>query len=197
MRARSPGSFSMPGSCALFQNVTHPLQFSDTNLLFPFSSVAPPLQNWVTQTVWNFSVCSKSFSSVTGEVNLTKGAGATGIIQMVSSNASLSYEEIIAATNPQQPLFFQLYKHASDATAEKRVREVERLGYRSIWLTVDAVVPGNREKDIKSPWILEDMERGTALYYGAQEVVGGNTNIFGTAGALIANDDRDMTWEKV
>ncbi|KAF9455693.1 FMN-dependent dehydrogenase-domain-containing protein [Collybia nuda] len=131
-----------------------------------------------------------------GEVNLTKGAGTTGIIQMVSSNASLSYEEIMAATNPQQPLFFQLYKHSDDAIAEQRVREVERLGYKSIWLTVDAIVPGNREKDIKSPWILEDIERGTTVYEGSLEAVGGDGNVFGTAGALIANDDRDMTWEK-
>jgi L-lactate dehydrogenase (cytochrome) len=115
---------------------------------------------------------------------------------MVSSNASLSYEEIAAAAGPRQPLFFQLYKHANDSIAEQRVREVERLGYKSIWLTVDAIVPGNREKDLKSPWVLEDMERGRALYEGAQEATG-SEDVFATAGASIANADRDMTWKKV
>lgn len=116
---------------------------------------------------------------------------------MVSSNASMSYAEIAAAAGPSQTLFFQLYKHADDATAEKRVREVEKLGYKSIWLTVDAIVPGNRERDIRSPSELEDMETGVTKVYeeGAADAEEGD--MFGTAGALIAHDDRDMTWEKV
>lgn len=133
-----------------------------------------------------------------GEVNITKGAGVASIIQMVSSNASLSYEEIIAAAVPSQRLFFQLYKHAKNLTAEKRVREAERLGYKAIFLTVDAIVPGNRERDIRSPWELEDMERGKPEVHGdlADEVLSvQDANTLGTAGALIVNDDRDMTWE--
>ena len=132
-----------------------------------------------------------------GEVNLTKGAAQSGIIQIVSSNASLSYSDIIEATAPSQVIFFQLYKHANDAIAEQRVREVERLGYKAIFLTVDAIVAGNRERDIRNPWELEDEERGTPQYWSetgpTEEVVDG----MGTAGALIANDDRNMTWEKV
>ena len=61
----------------------------------------------------------------TGEANITRGAGRTGIIQMVSSNASLSYAQIAEARiSPSQPLFFQLYKHRDDKIAEQRVREV-------------------------------------------------------------------------
>ncbi|KAK7064116.1 FMN-dependent dehydrogenase-domain-containing protein [Favolaschia claudopus] len=131
-----------------------------------------------------------------GEINISKGAAATGIIQMVSSNASASYAEIIQAVPSSQPLFFQLYKHAEDSIAEKRVREVERLGYKAIFLTVDAVVPGHREKDIKSPWVTEDLERGTPTVYVEGEGAGQADNAFGTAGALVVNDDRDMTWEK-
>ncbi|KAG6842547.1 hypothetical protein C0991_000073 [Blastosporella zonata] len=132
-----------------------------------------------------------------GEINLTRGAARTNIIQMVSSNASLSYEEIMAAAAPSQPLFFQLYKHANDSIAEKRVRNVEKLGYKSIWLTVDALVPGNREKDIRAPWILDELESTKPEYHAdAEEHAEGGDAGFGTAGALIANDDRDMTWEK-
>lgn len=116
---------------------------------------------------------------------------------MVSSNASLSYAEIIASAAPSQPLFFQLYKHANDAIAEQRVREVERLGYKAIWLTVDAIVAGNRERDIRSPWELEDMERGKPEVYDEEVQTGGDANSLGTAGALIANVDRDMSWNRV
>ncbi|KAK7465686.1 hypothetical protein VKT23_005658 [Stygiomarasmius scandens] len=130
-----------------------------------------------------------------GEANITRGAAKSKIIQMVSSNASLSYEEIAKAASPSQTLFFQLYKHQDDAIAEKRVRDVEKLGYKAIWLTVDAIVPGNRERDIKSPWVLEEQD-GPPKYYTEGEGSADQTNIFGTAGALIVNDDRDMTWER-
>ncbi|KAJ7181797.1 FMN-dependent dehydrogenase-domain-containing protein [Mycena crocata] len=131
-----------------------------------------------------------------GEGNIARGAGATTIIQMVSSNASMSPAEIIAAAGPSQPLFFQLYKNANDAVAEKRVREIERLGYKAIFLTVDAVVPGNREKDIKSPWAMEDLELGSPKFHTDGDGAEDGDTVFGTAGALIVNDDRDMTWEK-
>ncbi|KAF7307037.1 hypothetical protein MIND_00496800 [Mycena indigotica] len=130
-----------------------------------------------------------------GEINITRGAARTSIIQMVSSNASMSFSEIMGAASPTQPLFFQLYKHSNTAIAEERVREVERLGYKAIFLTVDAVVAGNREKDIRSPWALEDLERGSPKVHIDGED-GLEDSGLGTAGALIANDDREMTWEK-
>ncbi|KAF8203685.1 FMN-dependent dehydrogenase-domain-containing protein [Pholiota molesta] len=132
-----------------------------------------------------------------GEANITRGAFKGGIIQMVSSNASLSPKGIMEAADQSQTLFFQLYKHRDDDTAEKRVRDIEQLGYKAIFLTVDAVVPGNRERDIRSPWVLEEQENGPVYHQpSTAEMPQGEVNIFGTAGALIANDDRDMTWEK-
>jgi L-lactate dehydrogenase (cytochrome) len=87
------------------------------------------------------------------------------------------------------------------------VKEVVKLGYKAICLTVDAIVPGNREKDIRAPWVLDKMEN----LDGGHGVQGGDVvrqpedaeveekeiNIMGTAGALISNDDRDMTWSEV
>ncbi|KAJ7264875.1 FMN-dependent dehydrogenase-domain-containing protein [Mycena haematopus] len=129
-----------------------------------------------------------------GEVNISKGAATTGIIQLVSSNASMSYAEIIQAVSPSQPLFFQLYKYRDDAVAAKRVREVERLGYKAIFLTVDALVLGNREKDMKSPWVMEDLERGYPKVHVEDTDEAAAT--FGTSGALSVHADLDMTWEK-
>ena len=97
-----------------------------------------------------------------GEANITRGCGKTNTIQMVSSNASLSYAEIAAArVSSDQPLFFQLYKHKyrDDDRAAERVREVVRLGYKVIWLTVDAPFLGDRERDMRAGWRAENMER--------------------------------------
>ena len=119
---------------------------------------------------------------------------------MVSTNASLSPAQIAAArVSPDQTLFFQLYKNREDKLALELIRDVEALGYSAIFLTVDAVVPGSRERDIKAPWVLEDQERETqeeplAADDRQGEVVG---DTLGTAGALITECDADMTWEKV
>lgn len=143
-----------------------------------------------------------------GEVNLTRGAYRTGIIQCVSSNASLSYAAIATARpDPKQVLWFQLYKNTDTAKAEERVREVIKLGYKAICLTVDAIVYGNRERDVRVPWVLEDMEKAGSVN---DRVEGGDVvrqpddqeeveevNLSGTAGALVGNDDRDLSWEVV
>ncbi len=123
---------------------------------------------------------------------------------MVSSNASLSFAQIAEArVTPDQPLFFQLYKHRDDKIAEQRVREVISLGYSAIFLTVDAICAGNRERDIRAPFELEQQEREahkpdqpTDAPAKPEQEDGENVNLLGTAGALIANDDLDMTWEK-
>ncbi|KAF8844046.1 hypothetical protein BDN67DRAFT_963536 [Paxillus ammoniavirescens] len=131
-----------------------------------------------------------------GEINLTRGAHKTGIIQMVSTNSSLSYGQIASARgSPDQPIFFQLYKHKNDETAAKRIREVEALGYKAIFLTVDALVPSNRELDTRAPHYLEDFEKGLNPQHNSQTKEG-ETEILGTAGGLIINNDVDMTWER-
>ncbi|THH26596.1 hypothetical protein EUX98_g7598 [Antrodiella citrinella] len=140
-----------------------------------------------------------------GEANITKGAGFSNLIQMVSSNASLSYAQIAEARlNPSQPLFFQLYKHKDDKVAEARVREIEQLGYKAIFLTADAIVPGNRERDVRAGWDLdkvEDIAEGKSkadLPRKRDDMaeLESSIDIKGTAGALIANDDINMTWKK-
>ena len=120
---------------------------------------------------------------------------------MVSSNASLSPAEIAAARlSPAQPLFFQLYKPRDPARAAARVREVAALGYRAIFLTVDAPVSANRERDIRAPAVLEAQERAAAgpdALRDPSDAEADAPDHFGTAGALLANDDLDMTWKEV
>ncbi|GJE85999.1 FMN-dependent alpha-hydroxy acid dehydrogenase family protein [Phanerochaete sordida] len=142
-----------------------------------------------------------------GEANITRGAGQTGLIQMVSSNASLSFAEIAAArVTPDQVLVFQLYKHKDNDVALKRIREVEQLGYKAIFLTVDAPFPGNRERDARSAWELEEIElaaeqgeeKSTAelpLTKKKLEDVEEDVDTGGTASSYLANDDVDMTWD--
>lgn len=82
-----------------------------------------------------------------GEVNITKASAKEGIIQGISNNASCSIEEIMEAREPGQPLFFQLYMNRSREASESLLRKVEKAGFNAIFLTVDAAVPGKRERD--------------------------------------------------
>lgn len=139
-----------------------------------------------------------------GEMNITTGvytSPKSHLIQMVSSNASFPFYEIAKAAHPGQTLFFQLYKPHDNILAEQRVRAVEEAGYKAIFLTVDAVIAGRRERDIRSPWVLEDEERGFSPVHSEEKEAGSASgvelNSLGTAGALIANNDKNMTWEKV
>jgi len=133
-----------------------------------------------------------------GEINITKGAGRTGIIQMVSTNASFSPSEIAAARiSPTQPLFFQLYKKRDDSEAAKLVKEVEALGYNAIFLTVDAIIAGRRDRDIKAPFVLEDQEKEMIkLRPSVEDPQEEGGDMLGTSGSLVAANDVDMTWEK-
>ena len=143
----------------------------------------------------------------TGEANITVGAGRSGIIQMVSSNASLSYEEIAnSRVHPDQVLFFQLYKNRDNVKAVERIREAERLGFKAIFLTVDAPFIGNRERDVRAAWELEDINAIEMQDKGdvpltkqhvesTEDEIEGDLN--GTVGLTLANDDVDMTWEEV
>ncbi|KAF8528928.1 FMN-dependent dehydrogenase-domain-containing protein [Hysterangium stoloniferum] len=139
-----------------------------------------------------------------GEVNITRACGRAGIIQMVSSNSSCSFAELAEArVHPNQTLFFQLYKNKNDETAQLRVEHVDRLGFKAIFLTVDAVVMSNRERDIKTNIVREEADSQIQQEPSPTEKVleAGDDDeekfdVRGTAGELIANDDRDMTWEK-
>lgn len=132
-----------------------------------------------------------------GEANLTRGAYKSGILQMVSSNSSLSYTQVAGARgSSEQPLFFQLYKHKNDNIAARCIREVEELGYKAIFLTVDALVPSNRELDTRAPHYLEEYENQGKIIHGKSTYKSGDVSILGTAGGLIVNNDLDMTWEK-
>ncbi|KAJ3710912.1 FMN-dependent dehydrogenase-domain-containing protein [Lentinula guzmanii] len=123
---------------------------------------------------------SGAAQAILGELNITRACGKANIIQMVCTTDS-------AAALPSQPLFFQLYKVTDTAASTKVVQEAEQLGYKAIALTVDAVVVGNRERDVKSLWVLEQQEGKNSGYdksFGSSAV--NRRNAF----------DSDLSWKE-
>ncbi|PCH33523.1 hypothetical protein WOLCODRAFT_141673 [Wolfiporia cocos MD-104 SS10] len=143
-----------------------------------------------------------------GELNITRGAGRMGIIQMVSHYASVSREELVAARVPGQPMFFQLYPDRDRSITQQVVRDVDAMGFNAIFLTVDAPVNSNRERDLRAPFELEEQERLAEEAARGNEsdemperpedadnkLVEGELKLVGTSGGLRTTADLDMSW---
>ncbi|KZZ88270.1 Aldolase-type TIM barrel [Ascosphaera apis ARSEF 7405] len=85
-----------------------------------------------------------------GEVCLTKAAGKHGIIQMIPTLASCSFDEIIDAASNDQIQWLQLYVNKNRDVTKKIVQHAEKRGCKGLFITVDAPQLGRREKDMRS-----------------------------------------------
>ncbi|PYI34762.1 hypothetical protein BP00DRAFT_363932, partial [Aspergillus indologenus CBS 114.80] len=82
------------------------------------------------------------------ECALARAAGHEGVAQVLANGASMPIERVRAArTNPQQPLFAQLYVNKDIQKSVETVRRAVEAGACGIWLTVDSPVVGKREMD--------------------------------------------------
>ncbi len=92
-----------------------------------------------------------------GEKGIAKGCRKMGIPQCVSTNASFPISEIFESVSNEgaygnfgsgtTPFFFQLYVDKQRDKSAKLLKDVENLGVKAIFVTVDAPVPGKREAD--------------------------------------------------
>lgn len=85
-----------------------------------------------------------------GEVILTKGAHSHGVIQMIPTLASCSFDEICDARQGSQVQWLQLYVNKDREITRKIVQHAETRGCRGLFITVDAPQLGRREKDMRS-----------------------------------------------
>ncbi|KAL5398386.1 hypothetical protein PMIN03_007677 [Paraphaeosphaeria minitans] len=85
-----------------------------------------------------------------GEVNLTKAAGTSGIVQAISANASCGLEEMFNARVEGQPLVFQIYLNKDRSASSALIKRVTQLGASAIILTVDVCWQSKRTLDVRA-----------------------------------------------
>ncbi|RUP49170.1 FMN-dependent dehydrogenase-domain-containing protein, partial [Jimgerdemannia flammicorona] len=73
-----------------------------------------------------------------GEVVLTRASHSEGIIQMIPTLASCSFNEMINNRGRGQAQWFQLYVNKDRKVTEKLVRNAEEKGVKALFITVDA-----------------------------------------------------------
>ncbi|KAA1470386.1 glyoxylate dehydrogenase [Dentipellis sp. KUC8613] len=91
-----------------------------------------------------------------GELNLTRAAGKHGVIQMIATLASCSFDEIMDAAAPNQPFFLQLYVNGDREITRRYVQHAEKRGVKALFITVDAPQLGRREKDMRMKFVGDD-----------------------------------------
>lgn len=84
-----------------------------------------------------------------GELNIVRGVAEHDVVQVVSSGASASIDEIFGAKQPDQTLFWQLYLPGDREAGAKKIKHAVELGARAIFVTADVPVLGKRERDLK------------------------------------------------
>lgn len=86
-----------------------------------------------------------------GEKDIARGCSKSGIPQCISTNASFDLEDIVAAASPDHPFYFQLYVSQDRARTQHLLSRAKAAGIETIFLSVDAPVPGKREADERVP----------------------------------------------
>ncbi|TFY80695.1 hypothetical protein EWM64_g3318 [Hericium alpestre] len=91
-----------------------------------------------------------------GELNLTRAAAKHGIIQMIPTLASCSFDEIVNEAAPHQTQLLQLYVNKDRELTRRIVQHAEKRGIKGLFITVDAPQLGRREKDMRMKFEAED-----------------------------------------
>jgi 4-hydroxymandelate oxidase len=84
-----------------------------------------------------------------GELAVARATSARGMLQVVSTAATHSLEEVAAAV-PQGQRWFQLYCYKDRGVTRALVDRATAAGYRALCLTVDAPFVGRRERDMRN-----------------------------------------------
>jgi L-lactate oxidase len=91
------------------------------------------------------AMAGHGMAHVTAEIGSAKGTGQAGALYTAASLSTKTMEEIAAASSG--PKWFQIYLPADRGQAREILDRAKAAGYRAIILTIDTVVPSNRETD--------------------------------------------------
>ncbi|CUS11748.1 unnamed protein product [Tuber aestivum] len=125
-----------------------------------------------------------------GEVVLTRAAGGHGVIQMIPTLASCSFDEIVDARRGDQVLWLQLYVNKDREITKRIVQHAEKRGCKGLFITVDAPQLGRREKDIRTKF---DGAASDVLRYNPSAI----DRSQGAARAISAFIDPSLSWKDI
>lgn len=128
-----------------------------------------------------------------GEAGIARAAGKFGALQIISNNASMTPEQIVADAAPGQMFGWQLYVQNDRKKSEAMLERINKLSDRikCVILTLDAPVPGKRELDEKQSFINTAPVAAAAKASDEPSRPGGG----GVGQQLFFGTAADLTWK--
>ena len=129
-----------------------------------------------------------------GEVGIAKACSRFGTMQLISNNASMTPEQIVADAPEGQIFGWQIYVQLNRKKSEDMLARINRLSHRIklICLTLDAPVPGKREHDERQQNVASNLPVSSALKASSD-----STPMKGGVGrTLFQGTSPKLTWAK-
>ena len=82
-----------------------------------------------------------------GDRAVARAAGAAGAAFVMSVASATALEDVVATA--AGPAWFQLYPDGDEETNEELLRRADAAGFGALFVTMDAPVQGNRERDLR------------------------------------------------
>lgn len=130
-----------------------------------------------------------------GELATARAAGAAGTVMVLSTLATQSVEDVVAAATG--PVWFQLYVYKDRAVTEALVRRAEAAGCRALVLTVDSPLLGRRERDVRNRFHLPAHLTAKNLLPAGMGALGPDRHDSGLAAYFHTLLDPGLGWKDV
>jgi len=129
----------------------------------------------------------------TGEAGIAKACSKFGALQIISNNASMTPEQIVADAVPGQVFGWQIYVQIDRKKSEDMLVRINKLSdkIKFVCLTLDAPVPGKREHDERSQHIAANLPITSAVQSASDEKSTGG----GIGQQLFFGTSPSLTWK--
>ncbi|KAH9888256.1 FMN-dependent dehydrogenase-domain-containing protein [Xylariomycetidae sp. FL2044] len=132
-----------------------------------------------------------------GEAGIARACARFGAAQIVSNNASMTPEQVVAGARPGQVFGWQLYVQNDRAKSEAMLARINALpdAFKFVVLTLDAPVPGKRELDERQS-LKHAVKVVAGVNEGAEkEEPAGRPGGGGVGQQLFFGTAADLTWK--
>jgi L-lactate dehydrogenase (cytochrome) len=136
-----------------------------------------------------------------GERGIAQACSKFGALQIISNNSSMTPEQVVAGSGPDQHFGWQLYVQDERLKSEKMIERIHNLpNVKFICLTLDAPVPGKREHDEREAQnVGAKLPNPSGLKQAEEDDTFADAEGLGGAGAvgkaLFAGTAPDLTWK--
>ena len=129
----------------------------------------------------------------TGEAGIAKACSKFGALQIISNNASMTPEQIVADAVPGQVFGWQIYVQIDRKKSENMLMRINKLSdkIKFVCLTLDAPVPGKREDDERSQNIAANLPITSAVQSASDAKSAGG----GIGQQLFFGTSPSLTWK--